>query len=143
MKSVLKRFISVFTALILTTSAFFVKVPNVYADEKKPIGHVTVSMEKFTLGLGYIIEPVLVPIYEGDTGSKVITKLLDEKLGKGSYENTGSVDDDSGIIGQSFYLASVKDNDHREAKIPEYILKECDEPYGRLYFYVRMDVCSK
>lgn len=131
MKSVLKRFISVFTALILTTSAFFVKVPNVYADEKKPIGHVTVSMEKFTLGLGYIIEPVLVPIYEGDTGSKVITKLLDEKLGKGSYENTGSVDDDSGIIGQSFYLASVKDNDHREAKIPEYILKECDEPYGR------------
>lgn len=131
MKSVLKRFIAVFTALILTISACFVKTPNVYADEKEPIGHITVSMEKFTLGLGYIIEPVLVPIYEGDTGSKVITKLLDEKLGKGSYENTGSVDDDSGIIGQSFYLASVKDKDHREAKIPEYILKECDEPYGR------------
>lgn len=131
MKRVLKRFISGLTALILTFSACFVKVPTAYADEKKPVGHVTVSMEKFTLGLGYIIEPVLVPIYEGDTGATVITKMIDENLGKGSYEYTGSIGDQSGEVGQSFYLASVKDKDHRDAKIPEYILKECDEPYGR------------
>lgn len=131
MKRVLKRFISVLTALILTISACFVKVPTAYADEKKPVGHVTISMEKFTLGLGYIIEPVLVPIYEGDTGATVITRMIDENLGKGSYEYTGSIGDQSGEVGQSFYLASVKDKDHRDAKIPEYILKECDEPYGR------------
>ncbi|WP_343347169.1 Ig-like domain-containing protein [Terrisporobacter petrolearius] len=131
MKRVLKRFISVLTALILTISACFVKVPTAYADEKKPVGQVTVSMEKFTLGLGYIIEPVLVPIYEGDTGATVITRMMDKNLGKGSYEYTGSIGDQSGVVGQSFYLASVKDKDHRDAKIPKYILKECDEPYGR------------
>ncbi|WMT83388.1 Ig-like domain-containing protein [Terrisporobacter mayombei] len=131
MKRVLKRFISVLTALILTISACFIKVPTAYADEKNPIGNVTVSMEKFTLGLGYIIEPVLVPIYEGDTGATVITRMIEENLGKGSYEYTGSIGDQSGVLGQSFYLASVKDKDHRDAKIPEYILKECNEPGGR------------
>lgn len=131
MKRVFKSFISVLTALILTISACFVKVPTAYADEKKPVGQVTVSMEKFTLGLGYIIEPVLVPIYEGDTGATVITRMMDQNLGKGSYEYTGSIGDQSGVVGQSFYLASVKDKDHRDAKIPNYILKECDEPYGR------------
>lgn len=131
MNRVLKRFISVLTALILTISACFVKVPTAYADKKKPVGQVTVSMEKFTLGLGYIIEPVLVPIYEGDTGATIITRMMDKNLGKGSYEYTGSIGDESGVVGQSFYLASVKDKDHRDAKIPKYILKESDEPDGR------------
>ena len=131
MGRLLKKFTSIFTAVILMLSVCIVNPVDVYANQKEPIGHVTVSMEKFTLGLGYIIEPVIVPIYEGDTGAKVITRLMDEKLGPGSYTNTGSVDDDSGVVGQTFYLASVRDNDDREANIPQYILDECDEPYGR------------
>ena len=54
--------------------------------------------------------------------------MIDENLGKGSYEYTVSIGNQ---LGESFYLTSVKDKDHREAKIPEYILKECDEQYGR------------
>ena len=64
----------------------------------------------------------------GDTGATVITRMIDENLGKGSYEYTVSIGNQ---LGESFYLTSVKDKDHREAKIPEYILKECDEQYGR------------
>ncbi len=79
-----------------------------------PTGHVTVSMEKFTLGLGYVIEPVKVPIYEGTRVSDIITDLL----GKGNYTNTGKID-------SNFYLSSVKDNDTREAKVPQYILDQC------------------
>ncbi len=76
-----------------------------------PKGYVTISMEKFTLGLGYVIEPVKVPFYEGDN----IAKLTADLIGKGNYENTGSIE-------SGFYLSSVKDNDTREANIPQYIL---------------------
>jgi hypothetical protein len=79
-----------------------------------PTGHVTVAMEKFTLGLGYVIEPIQVPIYDGTRVSEIITDLL----GEGNYTNTGKID-------SGFYLASVRDNDTREAKVPQYILDQC------------------
>ncbi len=129
-KSRLGRVLSILMAFVLTISASFIMPQKVEA-ASTPKGYVTVSMEKFTLGLGYIIEPVRVPIYEGDTGAKVITRLIDKNLGKNSYEHTGSIGDESGVVGQTFYLASVKDKDKREAKIPKYILDVCDEPYGR------------
>ncbi|MDU6985059.1 MAG: DUF4430 domain-containing protein [Terrisporobacter othiniensis] len=129
-KSILGRMLSVLMALVLTFVMSFVMPQNAEA-ASSPKGYVTVSMEKFTLGLGYIIEPVRVPIYEGDTGAKVITRLIDENLGKGSYEYTGSIGNQSGVVGQTFYLASVRDKDKRDAKIPKYILDVCDEPYGR------------
>ena len=111
-KSILGRMLSVLMALVLTFVMSFVMPQNAEA-ASSPKGYVTVSMEKFTLGLGYIIEPVRVPIYEGDTGAKVITRLIDENLGKGSYEYTGSIGNQSGVVGQTFYLASVRDKDKR------------------------------
>ena len=89
-KSRLGRVLSILMAFVLTISASFIMPQKVEA-ASTPKGYVTVSMEKFTLGLGYIIEPVRVPIYEGDTGAKVITRLIDKNLGKNSYEHTGSI----------------------------------------------------
>ncbi|QUG42376.1 S-layer homology domain-containing protein [Psychrobacillus sp. INOP01] len=77
----------------------------------EPKGYVTVSVEKFTLGQGYINEPVRVPFYEGDNVAQVLVNLL----GDGNYENMGSVD-------SSFYLAAIYDPSPREVKVPQYIL---------------------
>ena len=130
LESKIGRMLSVLMVFFLTFVMCF-SMPQSAEAASVPKGYVTVSMEKFTLGLGYIVEPVRVPIYEGDTGAKIITRLMDENLGKGSYKHTGSIGNQSGVVGQTFYLASVKDRDKREAKIPKYILDVCDEPYGR------------
>ena len=70
-----------------------------------------VTMEKFTLGQGFIIEPVRLTVPKNTQASVVITDLL----GEGNYKITGS-------ITSNFYLASVRDDD-TEIDIPEYILK--------------------
>lgn len=111
-----KKLISfmIFMVMLFTTTVSVFAQGNVVKGINTPSGYVTVSMEKFTLGLGYIIEPVKVPIYEGTTVAKIITDLL----GKGNYTNTGSVE-------SGFYLASVKDDDTREQNVPQYILDQC------------------
>jgi prenyltransferase beta subunit len=85
-------------------------------DESDPAGFVTITVEKFTLGQGYIEEPVKVPFYENDNGAAIITRLL----GEGNYENTGAID-------SAFYLAFVKDNDPRPVNVPSYILEQSGE----------------
>lgn len=75
-----------------------------------PEGYVTMSVEKFTLGQGYRIEPVKVPFYEGDNGAALLTHLL----GEGNYKSSGSID-------TYFYLSKVKDSDTSEVNIPQYI----------------------
>ncbi|WP_242911666.1 dockerin type I domain-containing protein [Eubacterium aggregans] len=72
---------------------------------------VCVTMEKFTLGQGYKIEPILVTLPAGTKTAQVITDLL----GPGNYENTGTVAD-------SFYLSSIKDGDTDISGVPQYIL---------------------
>jgi LPXTG-motif cell wall-anchored protein len=83
---------------------------NVEASEGNE-GSVTVSVEKFTLGQGYIIEPVEVPINEGDTADVVVTEVL----GEDRYTTGPS---------SSFYLASVYDPESAGEvdTIPQYIL---------------------
>ena len=109
-------------SLLLVMFMFFgvaanaISMPFRKANKSEPKGYVTVSMEKFTLGLGYIIEPVRVPIYEGTKVSEIITNLI----GEGNYRKTGTIE-------EGFYLAHVKDNDRREANVPEYILNECGD----------------
>jgi len=98
-----------------------------------PKGYVTISVEKFTLGQGYIKEPVKVPFYEGDS----VAKLLNRLLGKGNYTHTGTIDDTSGTVASGFYLASVKDgfDGSEETNIPKYIVdqigNESDIDYSR------------
>ncbi len=75
-------------------------------------GYVTVSVEKFTLGQGYLIEPVRVPLHEGDNAAAVISELL----GENRYKHGGSIE-------SSFYLSSIYDPDAGAADIPSYILQ--------------------
>ncbi|GGG67462.1 DUF4430 domain-containing protein [Paenibacillus radicis (ex Gao et al. 2016)] len=75
-------------------------------------GYVTVSVEKFTLGQGYVIEPVRVPLHEGDNAAAVISELL----GENRYKHGGSIE-------SSFYLSSIYDPGAGEIHVPSYILQ--------------------
>ncbi|MFD0588829.1 S-layer homology domain-containing protein [Paenibacillus sp. GCM10027627] len=74
-------------------------------------GYVTIAVEKFTLGQGYILEPVKVPLYEGENGAALLTRVL----GEGNYLNKGTVQD-------GFYLSHVRDRETGALNIPSYIL---------------------
>lgn len=75
-------------------------------------GYVTISAEKFTLGQGYLKEPVRVKLEEGDTVATVTARFL----GEGNYKLTGSID-------SSFYLVGIRDDSTDEIQIPSYILE--------------------
>ncbi|MCM3629921.1 DUF4430 domain-containing protein [Paenibacillus glycanilyticus] len=97
------------TALTLSVIAMPPRVT--YADPAdNPAGYVTLDVEKFTLGQGYIKEPVKVPFYEGDNGAALISRFL----GEGNYKHTGTND-------RAFYLSYVKDNDPSPVMLPTYI----------------------
>ncbi len=70
---------------------------------QEPIGHIVFDIEKTILGLGYVQEPIMVPIYEGQTGAEVVISVLGEK--NVSY---------SGKPTSGFYLAAIRDNDDTE-----------------------------
>lgn len=102
---------------------------------------VCVTMEKLTLGQGYIIEPTLVKVPKGTQASVVITNLLQEKYPEvvPPYQHTGE-------ITSGFYLSQVYDPDHRDmANIPQFLLDKVgadlnyadaeDEWLGEFDFY--------
>lgn len=101
----------------------------------EPIGYVTVAVEKFSIGQGYLIEPEIVPIYkdmsesnlierlfgigENSTAAEMITQCLEDHNLK--YEHSGTVD-------KSFYLAAITDNEgSKTANFPESIIKYAEE----------------
>lgn len=65
----------------------------------EPIGEVVFSLEGFSIGCGYFIEPIYVPIYEGVPFAKTLTDIITQH--GWTYTNTGSVNG-------NFYLASIK-----------------------------------
>lgn len=66
---------------------FFQK--DVKAAEKT--GTVTFSIERFTIGQGYLIEPCQVDIYDTDNIASVVDRVLTQE-GYG-YENKGKIQD--------------------------------------------------
>lgn len=79
------------------------------------IGKATVSIEVFTLGAGYLVDPVIVDVKEGDNAAKLLDRVLKEN--GYTYDNTGTLD-------SSFYLASISGGRLPiEAEIPD-VLKE-------------------
>jgi len=89
-------------------------------EAEEPSGYVTISVEKFTLGQGYIKEPIRVPFYEGDNLAQVVANVI----GDGNYQHTGSID-------SRFYLAAVSDPSSEEVKIPQYIVAKSGPITGR------------
>ena len=77
---------------------------------------VAVTVEKLTLGQGFIVEPTLVTISGEELASKVLTDLLLQKFGSNPrpWKMTGSVD-------KNFYLTYVKDT-ASTPNVTQYIL---------------------
>lgn len=109
-----KRLGAILLALLLTAAAVCGTVSTAYAADE-PDGYVVMSVEKLTLGQGFIMEPQRVPYYTGENLAQVLDRAL-TGLGR-TYENTGSLTD-------GFYLAAVEDPDRPSigTTIPSYIL---------------------
>ncbi|HWR56199.1 MAG TPA: DUF4430 domain-containing protein, partial [Negativicutes bacterium] len=76
---------------------------------------VYVSLEKFTLGQGYIQTPIALTITEDEYPN--VAAVIAQVIGEGNYLHTGSIAND-------FYLQAVKDNDQSPVHIPDYILEK-------------------
>ena len=88
--------------------------------ENNTAGYFYLSMEKITIGQGYLVKPVKVPYCKGDNlGAALVRYYNINKM----YANTGYEK-----YGQ-FYLASIVDSGKLEAEFPEYI-KEYAEKNG-------------
>lgn len=109
-----KSFGSLFLALLLALSLLGSVPVSAYAADE-PAGYVVMSIEKLTLGQGYIMEPQRVPYYTGENLAQVLDRAL---TGLGlEYEHTGTLTD-------GFYLAAVEDPGRPSigTTIPDYIL---------------------
>ena len=73
---------------------------------------VIVDIEKFTLGQGFIMEPTVVKLQEGDSAADVTLRAAEQAGVELQYRGTGF----------GFYLSAVRDDETREANIPQYIL---------------------
>ena len=93
-------------ALLLAAGLLLTGIPRTaYAasgDGEEPAGYIVVSIEKLTLGQGYILEPQQVPYYSGENLAQVMDRVLKEQ-GR-AYHYTGS-------LTGGFYLAEVEDPD--------------------------------
>lgn len=109
-----KRLGAILLALLLTAAAVCGTVSTPYAADE-PDGYVVMSVEKLTLGQGFIMEPQRVPYYAGENLAQVLDRAL-TGLGR-MYENTGSLTD-------GFYLTAVEDPNRSSigTTIPSYIL---------------------
>ena len=109
-----KRLGAILLALLLTVSTLWGTVSTAYAADE-PDGYVVMSVEKLTLGQGFIMEPQRVPYYAGENLAQVLDRAL-TSIGR-EYEYTRSLED-------GFYLAAVEDPDRPSigTTIPSYIL---------------------
>ena len=83
-----KRIKRALFSIVLTMTVVVSNVPMSFAQKSnEPKGYVTITAEKFTLGLGYLQEPIKVPFYEGDTYADLTIRALGEENLK--YENSG------------------------------------------------------
>lgn len=88
------------------------------AEAGEEIGRAIWSVEAFTVGGGYLIEPVEVPILEGETAAEQLLRLLAAHGFVGYY---------GGTVKASFYLAYLADgtapgefyNGYRRSQTPE------------------------
>lgn len=91
------------------------------AEDGDVIGNIIFSMDAFTIGLGYIVEPIKVDLIKGERASELLVRIL---------ESNGFDYDFTGTINQSFYLAAIAAAENEiytvEPEIPE-ALKEALE----------------
>lgn len=104
-----KYLLKMVTFLFVIACAFFFQ-RDVKAAEKT--GAVTFSIERFTLGQGYLIEPCQVDVYDTDNIASVVDRVL--TANGYTYEANGKVED-------GFYLAQIYNGDTGRVRIPSII----------------------
>jgi len=89
------------------------------------IGYATWSVEAFTIGQGYIVEPVRVPIKEGENSAvALIGANAQIKYGKGTSSSdsilgkSGFNFECTGKVASGFYFAAIKDG-NKKLNIPD------------------------
>lgn len=87
----------------------------VISNASEKIGTVTVSIEKFTIGQGYLIEPTQVVLHEKDTCANLVKDILK----KNNYEIEVST------TSNGWYLSGIKNADNGTTKIPD-VIKNMD-----------------
>lgn len=103
-----KRILCLFFFLTMILGMFaFIKIDSCAAE---PVGEVTFSVEKFTIGQGYLIEPTQVAIREGQSVGEVLINILNES----GYEP----EMDSG---KEFYLSGILKADSGVYRVPAII----------------------
>lgn len=70
------------------------------AEDGEYVGQAIFSIEAFSLGEGYIVEPVLTDIYAGDCAAAVLMRVLNR---------FGFTESHTGSVEGGFYLATIKD----------------------------------
>ena len=106
-----KRIGALLLALLLTVSAVCGMAAPAYADTE-PAGYVVMSVEKLTLGQGFIAEPQKVAFYKGETLAQVLDRLLTAE--NREYLHTGA-------LTSGFYLSDIQDADRGIVTIPNFI----------------------
>ena len=99
--------------LMMITICWWKSVVISNASEK--IGTVTLSIEKFTIGQGYLIEPTQVVLHEGDTCANLVKDILK----KNNYEIEALT------TSNGWYLSGIKNADDGTTKIPD-VIKNMD-----------------
>lgn len=106
------------TAMALFVAVFLIRTTTAEAEE--PAGYVVMSIEKLTLGQGFIMEPQEIPFYTGENLAQVTDRALREYASR-DYLYTGN-------LSSNFYLSDIKDENRGniENTMPAYIKKMAD-----------------
>lgn len=99
----------IFCSVVIAVLIVFGQVCPVWAEG---LGTATVSVEKFTLGQGYLVEPCQVELQESDNAAKVLDWVLREH---------GFTYSSEGNFSSSFYLQSIHGADSGVINIPRCI----------------------
>ena len=122
MNKKLKRILSVVIALAMVMSTMTIT----FAEEAKTI-KVTMSIERLTIGQGFLVEPVTVEVNEGASVQNVLEKVAEEK----NITLNGTTSD------YGYYLDSISYADTGIVNIPQAIqdMGSIDADYGFGYVY--------
>lgn len=98
-----------FLVFAFTMMLGFIWKTDSFAAEKA--GNIIVSVEKFTIGQGYLIDPTITPFYKGEHFSDVLLRVLRENGYEANVKNSE----------MGFYLALIYNADNGKYEVPDCI----------------------